>query len=207
MNKRATSARATLDAWRKQHADLFDPVRFRFIDALATRAAGHEGETRRILDHRLSTLVAAYAADLKKAASRKKPTAPSLPDRAALAGLLDHIASHAATRGDRSQTPDAEPRSIVLPELEALDEFRKTWSGIRSRHQLRQSLEPVSADAGPLNSTALVHRSIALMHELSPGYLDHFLAYVDALSWMEQINASGASAASSGKRTRGKPRR
>ncbi len=30
------------------------------------------------------------------------------------------------------------------------------------------------------------------MRELSPGYLQQFLSYVDALSWMEQMNGGGA---------------
>ena len=54
----------------------------------------------------------------------------------------------------------------------------------------RQSLEQVPENAGPLNSGALVHRSIGLMRELSPGYLQQFLSYIDALSWVEQINGS-----------------
>jgi len=51
------------------------------------------------------------------------------------------------------------------------------------------------------------------MRELSPGYLQQFLSYVDTLSWMEQMSDGGALAAKDGpravstrKRTRGKPR-
>lgn len=36
----------------------------------------------------------------------------------------------------------------------------------------------------------LVHRSMALMRSLSPDYLAHFLAYVDDLSWLEQLAGS-----------------
>jgi hypothetical protein len=36
----------------------------------------------------------------------------------------------------------------------------------------------------------LVHRSIMLMRSLSPDYLAHFLAYVDDLSWLEQLAGS-----------------
>ena len=59
---------------------------------------------------------------------------------------------------------------------------------------MRQSLEQVPGNAGPLNSSSLVHRSLSLMRELSPGYLQQFLSYVDALSWMEQMNGGSASA-------------
>jgi hypothetical protein len=38
-----------------------------------------------------------------------------------------------------------------------------------------------------LNSAVLVHRSLTLMSELSPGYLQHFLMYLDNLAWLEQL--------------------
>ena len=70
-----------------------------------------------------------------------------------------------------------------------------------------------TGNAGPLNSSSLVHRSLSLMSELSPGYLQQFLSYVDALSWMEQMNGGGAlpakdapRATSSKKNTKGKSR-
>ncbi|WP_310731439.1 DUF2894 domain-containing protein, partial [Burkholderia pseudomultivorans] len=39
MTHDATAARAQLDAWREQHADRLDPVRFQRLDALERRAA------------------------------------------------------------------------------------------------------------------------------------------------------------------------
>jgi hypothetical protein len=74
--------------------------------------------------------------------------------------------------------------------LPVLDDFREMWSKISTERQLRQSLAQVPGNAGPLNSSSLVHRSLSLMHELSPGYLRQFLSYVDALSWMEQMAGS-----------------
>ncbi len=53
-------------------------------------------------------------------------------------------------------------------------------------------LDHVPANAGPLNSSSLVHRSLALMREVSPGYLRHFLSYVDALAWPGQLGGDGA---------------
>jgi hypothetical protein len=68
---------------------------------------------------------------------------------------------------------------------------------------LRQSLARVPGNAGPLNSSSLVHRSLSLMRELSPGYLQQFLSYVDALSWMEQMNGGVAPAGKDAPRTAG----
>jgi len=200
-----TPVRATLDAWREQNADRLNPIRFHFIVALDRRAASHDGEARRILDNRLSKLLDAYAANLEAVASKvdaaDSATTPGAPARGALGGLLDHIANFEGSR------------PATFPALEALDEFRKIWSELRTDSQVRQSLEQVPTNAGPLNSGSLVHRSLTLMRELSPGYLQQFLSYVDTLSWIEQMNDGGALVAPNGpramgakKRARGKPR-
>jgi hypothetical protein len=179
-------ARATLDAWREQGADRLDPVRFRFIDALERRAVGHRGGARRILDERVAQLLDAYADDLKRAASAVADTglatSANEPDRATLSSLIDHLACHRAAADTDRRAP--------YPELELLDYFRTIWSGLSTERQFRQSLEQVPGNAGPLNSSSLVHRSLSLMRELSPGYLQQFLSYVDTLSWMEQIGGS-----------------
>lgn len=210
-------ARATLDAWRERGADRMDPIRFHFIEALDRRAAGHSGEARRLLDERLAKLIEAYAIDLERAESKADDTDAKAssgdPARGTLAGLIDYIANHATADGDGLTAGSATPRPSSYPELEALDYFRETWSKVRSEKQLRQSLKKAPGNAGPLNSSSLVHRSLSLMRELSPGYLQQFLSYVDALSWMEQMNGGSAlpakdapRAASAKKNTKAKSR-
>ncbi|CAE6736998.1 hypothetical protein R75461_02277 [Paraburkholderia nemoris] len=210
-------ARATLDAWRERGADRMDPIRFHFIEALDRRAAGHSGEARRLLDERLAKLIEAYAIDLERAESKADDTDAKAssgdPARGTLVGLIDYIANHATADGDGLTAGSATPRPSSYPELEALDYFRETWSKVRSEKQLRQSLKKAPGNAGPLNSSSLVHRSLSLMRELSPGYLQQFLSYVDALSWMEQMNGGGAlpakdapRAASAKKNTKAKSR-
>ncbi|MEA3123618.1 MAG: hypothetical protein QOD67_637, partial [Caballeronia sp.] len=105
------------------------------------------------------------------------------------------------------------PRPSSYPEMEVLEYFRKTWTQLSTERQFRQSLAQVPGNAGPLNSSSLVHRSLSLMRELSPGYLQQFMSYIDALSWMEQMNGGIAlpekeapRSASPRKSTRGKPR-
>lgn len=203
--------RKILDAWREQNADCLSPLRFHFIEVLEQRAARHDGEARRLLDERLSTLIEAYAADLDIAASHAGDadgvTAPCASARGALGGLIDYIASGAAARGDDLVTSDAPLQSASLPTLGALDEFRNIWSEVRTDSQVRQSLEQVPANAGPLNSSSLVHRSLTLMRDVSPGYLQQFLSYVDTLSWLEQMKDGGALSAKEGSRTVGSAKR
>ncbi|MPW20195.1 DUF2894 domain-containing protein [Paraburkholderia sp. CNPSo 3157] len=198
-----THARATLDAWREQRADRLDPMRFHFIDAMARRAAAHHGEARRILDERLSALLDAYAADLDRenAACDADADADAVGNslaraRGPLGKLADYItASHSSAEVNSQLTTHAQQRVSSNPQRETLDYFRQTWSKLSADKQLRQSLEQVPGNAGPLNSSSLVHRSLSLMRELSPGYLQQFLSYVDALSWMEQMTGGIASPA------------
>jgi hypothetical protein len=215
MSKARASARATLDAWREQGADRFDPIRFHVVDALEKRAARQEGEARRLLDERLSVLLDAYAAELKRSAWRPDNTNDPLvageTPRGPFGELMDRLADSAAVRGDTPVTLSAGTQAVARPELELLGEFRKIWSSVRTESQLRQSMAEAPENSGPLNSRALVQRAIGLMRELSPGYLQHFLAYVDDLSWIEQMNSSvayvpkdAAPAASPKKRTRKK---
>lgn len=191
-------------------------VRFHRLDALERRAASHDGEVRHLLDARLAELIAAYAADLEAAApslaARADDAAAVAPTSDAMSGLIGYIAEQAALR-DQMATDEATPRA-AFPELAALDDFRQLWSAVRVENQTRVSLEQVPTDAGPLNSGALVHRSLTLMRELSPGYLQHFMAYVDALTWLERMSDDGvlapddtSQAAANGKRTRDKPRK
>ncbi|WP_233852770.1 DUF2894 domain-containing protein [Paraburkholderia sp. HD33-4] len=179
------AARATLDAWRASGADRFDPMRFHLLDALARRAAQHSGETRRVLGQRLSGLLTEYADVVERAAaagsaSQAASDQTNQAGDATLAALIEHLARHRA----RADAPHA-----AYPELPALDYFREVWSKVRTEKQLRQSLAQVpGSNAGPLNSSSLVHRALSLMRELSPGYLKQFLSYVDTLSWLEQMN-------------------
>ncbi|MBB5504669.1 DUF2894 domain-containing protein [Paraburkholderia atlantica] len=179
------AARATLDAWRASGADRLDPLRFHLLDALARRAAQHSGETRRVIERRLAALLAEYTAEVERAAAdgsalQATSVEANAASDATLAALIEQLARHHA-RADA-------PHAAAYPELPAVDYFRQVWSKVRTEKQLRQSLAQVPGNAGPLNSSSLVHRALSLMRELSPEYLKQFLSYVDTLSWLEQMN-------------------
>ena len=156
---------AAAEAWR---LDL--------IEALHARAAVRQGEARRLLEARIATLVAECQAVPAHAA-----VVGAAPERGVLAALADELAAR-----QRQRDEDA-GRRVALPALEA---SRRTWARLRTEAQLRQSLEQVDEDAGPLNSGRLVHRALTLMQQCSPGYLQHFVAYVDALSSLESLRAA-----------------
>lgn len=211
-----TDALATLDAWRASGADRVNRVRFRSIEALARRAADHGGEVRGVLDERLAVLIAAYSDEIRRveagdgadaaairgeardnapATANGPPTQPA-SSGGPLAELVHLLASRgaAATQDEAPTTRDAPPshRHERSQDLPMLDYFRETWSKFSAEKQLRHSREQVPNNAGPLNTNSLVHRSLSLMRECSPGYLQQFLSYVEALSWMEQLAGPAA---------------
>jgi len=155
------------------------------------------------------------------------PDAPGRPDSAEpallsvasgasaaspLAQLIRYMA-HPAAEGDEA-VRDGLGLRAAYPEMPLLDDFRAIWAGVSADRQVRQSQEQVHKNAGPLNSNQLVHRALSLMREMSPGYLQQFLSYTDALMWMEQMTAAAAPAAketpragAAKKSTRGKARK
>jgi hypothetical protein len=68
--------------------------------------------------------------------------------------------------------------------------FRSTWSRLRIDRQLTQSQAQVPENAGPLHSDRLVLRALQTLRELSPAYLNRYMAYVDTLMGLEQARAS-----------------
>lgn len=214
MSDSGIDAQRRLDAWRAQGADRVDPLRFARIDALARRASTQQGPIRRLLEARLAELVGAYADDLASRVApepRCEPTSgPALQPGSALAALLEHLARAAALRTG-SAGDDAGQASTGS--LANLDDVRRISTRVRAESQLRQALEQAPENAGPLNSASLVHRALMLMRDVSPGYLQVLMGYVDALAWIEGMGihdayAAKAAASSTGgsRRPRGKAR-
>ncbi|AWH53647.1 DUF2894 domain-containing protein [Stenotrophomonas sp. ESTM1D_MKCIP4_1] len=104
---------------------------------------------------------------------------------------------------------DAGSRSLQhYPQVPMLDQVRSEWSALRSELQVRRSLRAEApADGGPLNSAVLVQRMLDTMQATSPGYLRHFIDYIDTLSWLQALQESTANAADAVKPKRArKPR-
>lgn len=184
-----SNPKAVIDALRARGDGRIDPVRFRLIEAVARRSAGHEGEARRILDDKLDRLLRAYGETVDRHARAAGAldaidAVSSSTSPAALAGLLERLGPQPSTAS-----------------VETLDYLRDTWSRLSAERSLTQSLATVPENAGPLNSQQLVHRSLMLMRDLSPAYLHRFMTYVDALLRLDQGLGSVAPAGSGSART------
>ncbi|MEP6969323.1 MAG: DUF2894 domain-containing protein, partial [Betaproteobacteria bacterium] len=81
----------------------------------------------------------------------------------------------------------AMPSVAVAPtELKTLRDFRDTWIRLSVERQLSRSQQKVPANPGPLNSHLLVLRALRRMQEISPAYLERYMAHVEILLWLEQ---------------------
>ncbi|WP_395345852.1 DUF2894 domain-containing protein [Variovorax sp. UC122_21] len=192
---------AVVAAWRARGAERFDPVRLHFIETLAKRTAVQGGEARRLLDERLRQLLSAYGEDFEKAVPEAVAAVAQPLPRGALAELVEHIARQSPLPEEAPAPSGAVPiragaaNSAAAPaELKTMRYFRGTWSRLSADRRLTQSLAKMPENAGPLNSHHLVHRALILMRDLSPEYLNRFMTYVDTLLWVEQLQASQASA-------------
>jgi hypothetical protein len=174
---------AQLQAWRAQGADRADPARFDILQALATRVLTQEGEARRLLEARLTRLMRAYAAAL----AQRPPAVPATERGTDAAAGLRALVATLHARAGGAPDPAAPPMAPAM-----LTQARDTWAQVRTDSQLRASLHDLPADAGPLNSGMLVHRALHLMRAVSPGYLQHFIAYADTLSSLEQLQQAVA---------------
>lgn len=116
-----------------------------------------------------------------------------------LKALNAHIAlaSQAAAGGQRSSGGE-------WPELRSAQRFRETWERLDAEEAVVQATHRAPENAGPLNSHMLVLRTLALMRELSPHYLRHFLAQTEALLWLEQAQLKAP--AGKGKAVKAAPR-
>lgn len=175
---------ARLERWRATGADRTQPLRFAALEALARRAQARQGLARARIGERLARLLERYAADLDAAATSPQENTASAT-AGPLAEVTARLAGIALQRHGTTSSGQAE-------EMAMLGELRRLWAQVRSESQLRRSLQDLPEDAGPLNSGKLVHRALNLMGELSPQYLRHFLAHLDTLAWIAQVEPPAA---------------
>jgi hypothetical protein len=157
-----------------------DPVRQCYLQALARRLQDQPAPVRQLLQDKLQAALADDAARLAAAPPGTGAVAAPPAAATALAQLNDYI--RAASPRDR-QAGD---------ELASARRFRRAWSSARSHQQVEQAATRKPANAGPLNSHALVLDALALMQELSPDYLRRFLLQVESLQWLELAGAKPA---------------
>lgn len=201
---------ALIAALRTAGADRFDSVRLHYIEVLAQRAMAHQGSVKHMLDAKLAQALAVFkerfeqaqcdametiarsvqqyplaAADLQqlfaaadfKGLRRHVATLSTGEQCASLGALVRQLEQHAPGNIGTASEVNAGSR----PELKTIRNFRNTWSKLSADKQVTQALGQAPKNAGPINSHMLVLRSLALMRDISPDYLNRFMSYADTL--------------------------
>ncbi|WP_439115049.1 DUF2894 domain-containing protein [Hydrogenophaga sp.] len=204
---------AALADLRSAGAHQLDPMRFHYLDALASRAQTAAPAVQAVLAATLGAALADYQHRFAHAQQtrhnpenhpaaqatesnrerRQRLGAQQRPNASAaespLAELTRYIERVRQLPADDPLEHGAQPHQHTQPELNSVRRFRETWSRISAEDQVDLAVERGPENAGPLNSHLLVLRSLALMRELSPDYLRRFLTHADTLLWIEQASA------------------
>jgi hypothetical protein len=191
---------AALTTWRAQTAPTLPATQVFFIEALARRAAQHQGETRQHLNQKLL-----------QALTASTPHNPSAPEQTATpdAAPPSDTAINALTALRQQLEAQATTPDRTAWRTQNATSLRATWSALHAQQRVTHALASKPPQAGPLNSEQLVHRALLMMREVSPEYLRHMVATVDVLCWGEQLQHGGKAgvAAASTPTNRSKPSR
>jgi hypothetical protein len=173
-------------ALRAAGAQRLDPLHLHYLTVLSARAQTQQGRVKTILQDKLARAVADF--ELRLAQAQTTVDQSVAPGNAAqtraesLGELVRSMAPHAPVHAEAGSHETV----ATAPELKSVRLFRNTWSKLSADKQLNKALDQAPKNAGPINSHMLVLRSLALMRELSPDYLNRFISYADTLLCLEQ---------------------
>lgn len=174
-----------LQALREAGAPTLTPVRWHHLVRLQQRMAELPPEVSGSLEATLERALAACEVAVAQATTAAPATRGTPPARhTALTELNRHLHQQ---RDRRSRDAVLSGEAIDPGELDGLRRFRTSWSRHAAERQVAQAMGRTPDNAGPLNSHALVLRSLALMRERAPDYLQRFLAQLDTLMWLEDL--------------------
>lgn len=125
-----------------------------------------------------------------------------------LGALVGEIDRHASTPGAAGADP-APTAFAYAPwvELKGLRDARGTWIRLSNEQRLSRAMAQAPENPGPLNSHRLVLQSLRVMQDLSPAYLQRFMAHVEALLWLDAAQTAGAATPGPSLSSRPSPRR
>jgi hypothetical protein len=172
-------------AWAAEAAQR-DPVGWHYLLVLAERTRSQTGPAQALLQAKLSTAVAQLQARL--AAPQNPSTLPASSTASRSSPLSALLQDMAAPSADRPLSPSGQGRM----DNPRVAQFRQQLGKISVQKQVTQAIAQAPQNAGPINSHMLVLRSLGLMRDLSPDYLNRFMGYVDTLLFLEDAGQSKA---------------
>ena len=165
-----------LDALRASGAARVDAVGWHYIETLAKRTREQSGPAQLKLVAKLQEALVRLETRMSAATG---PVAKQDAIPSPLATLLRDMGSKSTPQASRTTTGwgHENPR---------IQQFRKQLSQISVQKQVTQAIAQAPQNAGPINSHMLVLRSLGLMRNISPDYLNRFMAHVDTLLCLDE---------------------
>jgi len=169
-----------------------DVVGWHYIELLSQRARAHRGPAQKLLNDKLQTRLEEFKRRWDGAQSAAKADAVASA-QSPLAALLADMAQHAPTTAATSTAITATAvKAVWRAESPRVQQFKKQLGKISVQKQVKQAIALAPQNAGPINSHMLVLRSLGLMRDASPDYLNRFITYVDTLLCLEEAGKVSA---------------
>lgn len=204
------NADAKISALSTQGLAQFDTLRFHYLQSLAEKLPKQRPAVAEKLLLRLQQATAQLITDYQRAKPQPVKAKPVTAPPSPLTQLIDLLSNsgiapaenrgserpetyttgESATRENVTGETPAEEKptlaTITPPELKALAPLRDSWAKMNAEKLVMRSINEGPEVAGPLNPHFLAIRSLVNMRDLSPHYLNRFVAYMETLLWLEQ---------------------
>ena len=171
----------------------FDALTWHYLDLLAQRAEQQQGLAQRMLIEKLEKSLT----ELQRRFALASTTANQ--NASASDGSYETTTANKALRDGPSplaellqamqpQPPVANltPSGEWQQENPRIQQFRKQLGRISVQKKISKAIAQAPQNAGPINSHMLVLRSLGIMRDVSPDYLNRFMAHVDTLLCLDQ---------------------
>ena len=178
----ATSTDTLLQTLRDAGAAQRNAVRWHYIEVLAERTRAQTGPAQALLNEKLGQALRDFEActfmppEVQDPPPATEPSARPSP----LALLLREIVPPADTAPSGTAAWSGESPRVR--------QFRKQLRKISVHKQVSQAIAQAPQNAGPINSHMLVVRALGLMRDISPDYLNRFMAYADTLLCLDETD-------------------
>ena len=178
----------------------FDPVRFHFIEAMASRAQANKPPVADVILGKAQQALQIYQENLASRQPVSKLKVPKAHQQLAeLTALLNQSTEMSPQQGELENLLQQQERELLQEYATTNQASAPTMLELKSARQFRQTLQKIGADrrvdiaaftspedSGPLNPQMLVTESLSQLRDLSPRYLSRFITYFDTLFWLEQ---------------------
>jgi Protein of unknown function (DUF2894) len=170
-----------------------DAVGWHYIEVLSERARSQTGPAQALLNDKLKASLIQFKQrwdDAPRAAAKASPPA-RVASPSPLAALLSDMAQHAPAPNTAPSALSVKP-AAWRAESPRVQQFKKQLGKMSVQKQVKQAIALAPQNAGPINSHMLVLRSLGLMRDASPDYLNRFITYVDTLLCLEEAGKASA---------------